>query len=348
MIKITNICICGGGALGHTCAAVLSNHKGIEVNMLTNHPEKWQNRFLVHTPSNETLTGNLTHISHSPKDIIPFADIVLLCLPAFLVEETLQKISPFLSQSTIVGSVVGNSGFFLFAHQILPSQTPLFAFQRVPYISRVINYGQEASLLGYQEQLLMAVENISLQNVFCNCISSLFHTPTCLVDSFYEVTLSNSNPILHTGRLYTMWKDWNGKDIFDTPQKFYYDWTDEASALEVKMDEEFFALLNALDVSTKYIDTLLTHYNATDISSLTKKIKSIPSFAGILSPMKRVAGGWVPDFCSRYFTEDFPFGLRFIHDLAHKYHISCPNIDAVYSWGMQKIQHSINNYSTHL
>ena len=54
--------------------------------------------------------------------------------------------------------------------------------------------------------------------------------------------------------------------------------------------------------------------------------------------MKPADGGWIPDFTSRYFTEDFPFGLRFIHDLAHENNIPCPHIDAVYSWGMQQIQ----------
>lgn len=338
MREITNICIYGGGALGHTCAAVLSNQDGLVVDMLTNHPEKWQHQIRVHTPSGETLMGNVNHISHSPEELIPYADVVLLCLPAFLVEETLRNIRPYLSHTTIVGAVVGNSGFFLFAHQILPASTPIFAFQRVPYISRVIDYGKEAALLGYKNRLLMAVENISSPNKFCDRVGAWFLTPTQLVDSFYEVTLSNSNPILHTGRLYTMWKDWNGKDIFHTNPQFYSDWTDETSALEVEMDREFFMLLHSLHVSSKHIDTLLDHYDSVDISSLTKKIKSIPSFAGILSPMKPADGGWIPDFTSRYFTEDFPFGLRFIHDLAHENNIPCPHIDTVYSWGMQQIQ----------
>ena len=338
MREITNICICGGGALGHVCAAVLSNQDGIVVNLLTNHPEKWQHQFHVHTPHEKILTGNLFCISHSAEELIPCADIILLCLPAFLVEATLLEIRPHLTPGAIVGTVVGNSGFFLLAHQIFPSSTPLFAFQRVPYISRVIDYGKEAALLGYKDHLLMATENISSPNDFCNSISTLFLTPTYLVDSFYEVTLSNSNPILHTGRLYTMWKDWNGRDIFPTNPQFYYDWTDETSALEIEMDKEFFALLEVLHVPTKHIDTMLNHYDSTDSSSLTKKIKSIPSFAGILSPMKPVDGGWIPDFASRYFTEDFPFGLRFIHDLAHKNNVSCPHIDTVYSWGMQQIQ----------
>ncbi len=53
--------------------------------------------------------------------------------------------------------------------------------------------------------------------------------------------------------------------------------------------------------------------------------------------MKAVSGGWIPDFGSRYFTEDFPFGLRFIKELALKYNVKTLAIDKVYRWGMSKI-----------
>lgn len=48
--------------------------------------------------------------------------------------------------------------------------------------------------------------------------------------------------------------------------------------------------------------------------------------------------GWCPDFSSRYFTEDFPFGLKFIRDLCIERNVSCPNIDKVYAWGMSKLK----------
>ena len=202
MVNINKICICGGGGLGHTCAAVLSSHPNVEVMMYTQHPDNWQQEFVVVDPNYKQYDAYLTTISNQPQAVIPYADLVLLCLPAFLVEQTLVDIKPFLSPNTIVGSVVGNTGFFLFAHEILRNTSNgLFAFQRVPYISRVLEYGKKAALLGYKDSLLMATENIQDTKNFCQTISTLFLTPTEIVDSFYEVTLSNSNPILHTGRL---------------------------------------------------------------------------------------------------------------------------------------------------
>lgn len=333
------IVICGGGGLGHTCAGVLSNCKEVTVDMLTNRPEEWNHEFKVNTPDKGTIIGKLERISSKAEDLIPDADIVFFCLPAFLVEETILRIKPYLKPSTIVGAVFGCTGFFLFAHKHLPSTAKLFALQRVPYVSRVVEYGKEANLLGYRDKLIMAVENVDDKESFRLTIESDFGEPVELCDSFYEVTLSNSNPILHTGRLYTMWKDWDGKP-YDRCSLFYKEWTLEASQLEVEMDREFFALLEKLNVSTKHIATLLEHYEATDAQGMTKKLQSISSLSTILSPMKQVEGGWIPDFKSRYFTEDFPYGLRNIYDLAKATNIAIPNIEKVLSWGNRKVEES--------
>lgn len=327
------ICICGGGSLGHTCAGVLSNRKGIIVDILTNRPEKWSHEYAVNLPEGKRITGKLDVVSCKPEEIIPVADIVFLCLPAFLVEKEILKIKPYLNKNTIVGAVFGCTGFFLFAHHHLPSFTKLFAFQRVPYVSRIVEYGKEVNLLGYRNNLIMAIENIDERERFRKLIEELFGEKTELADSFYEVTLSNSNPILHTGRLYSMWKDWDGKP-FDRCSLFYNEWTNEVSKLEIKMDEEFFALLRKLNVSTKHIATLLEHYESQNAEQMTAKLRSIESLSTILSPMKQVDGGWVPDFESRYFTEDFPYGLKNLYELAKNNSVLCPTIELVYMWGM--------------
>ena len=103
------------------------------------------------------------------------------------------------------------------------------------------------------------------------------------------------------------------------------------------MDKEFFTLLSALPVSSNFLPTLLEYYESTDAISLRNKLSSIQGFKGIVAPMKEVAGGWIPDFNSRYFTEDFPYGLKYIWQLAKENNISTPTIDMVYSWGLSVI-----------
>ena len=54
--------------------------------------------------------------------------------------------------------------------------------------------------------------------------------------------------------------------------------------------------------------------------------------------MRETPQGWVPDFGSRYFTEDFPFGLRMIRELLKSEDINAPFIEQVYQWGMSRAE----------
>ena len=102
------------------------------------------------------------------------------------------------------------------------------------------------------------------------------------------------------------------------------------------MDREFQQLLQVLPVREGSIPTILDYYESTDATSLTRKLRSIQAFKGILAPMKAVEGGFVPDFSSRYFIEDFPYGLRIIQQQARKHQIPVPTIDRVMGWGIKK------------
>ena len=324
------ICICGGGSLGHVCAGVLSSQPDVEVSLLSGHPSQWSHDISVADPDGKTYTGHIGKISSDACEVAQGKDIILLCVPGYLIEDTLKKISPYIGDAA-VGTVVSSTGFFFFAHEILDKNTKLFGFQRVPYIARVREYGCSANLLGYKSSLAVATENIADKEDFAQQLTKLFGTPTHLLGSFYEAALTNSNPILHTGRLFTMFCG-REKEIFDHNILFYSEWTDEASQTIIDMDVELFRLLDKLDIHS--ILTLLNYYESHDAASLTRKISSIHAFKGITSPMKQVGNGWMADFQSRYFTEDFPFGLRFIIDLCKKHNIPCPVMDKVYNWGM--------------
>ncbi len=323
-----NICICGGGSLGHVCAGVLASHPDISVRVLSGHPSKWSNSVQVVDPDGKVYTGPLAKVSSDPEEAVKGSDIVLLCVPGYLIEKTLKSIEPFIGDAA-VGSVVSSTGFFFFAHATLGPSARLFGFQRVPYIARVAEYGSKALLLGYKSSLLAALENLPRE--FAQTLQRLFGTPVSIADNYLQVSLTNSNPILHTGRLYTMFKG-REEEIFDHNILFYKEWTDEASQKLIDMDAEFFRLLGKLEV--KGIPTLLDYYESTDATSLTRKISSIGAFQGITSPMVPCEGGWKLDRSSRYFTEDFPFGLRWIKELAEQSNIETPVIDEVYDWGM--------------
>lgn len=333
-----NITICGGGNLGHVVAGFFAAQKELNVSLLTTKPELWSQYLEVFDFKGKSYKGKLERISSDPKVVIPDADIVLVCLPGFAIYNVLCSIEPWLDKKTWVGTVVSSTGFFFEAMKVLRKNQPLFGFQRVPFISRIINYGHVAELKGYKESLRVAVEQAYNKEEIRATLERLFKTPTQLLDSYYEVSLSNSNPLLHTARLYTMWKDWEPGIVYNNNPDFYSDWTVEAAELLIAMDEEFQSLLKKIGLKENAIPTVLKYYESTDANSLTNKLHSIPAFKGLPSPMKlNKYGKYEPDFTSRYFTEDFPYGMRFIVETAQKYNMHLSLIEHVYDWGIRKI-----------
>lgn len=333
-----SICICGGGSLGHVIAGYLSSTKNVAVNVLTRHHEKWNSEIMIDTPDGKELYGRLNIVSSDPKESLSGVDIVLLCLPGFAIKDEILKIKPYVSKDTYVGTVFSSTGFFFEAMNLLGVDVPLWGFQRVPFIARINEYGRSAHLLGYKSAHSIAVERCEDKEQFRTIIESLFDAPVTLLNNYYEASLTNSNPLLHTSRLYTMFGGKNEGRVFSRMILFYEEWTVEAAQLLIDMDEEFFNILKHLPVSSGYLPRILDYYESHDAASLARKLSSIPGFKGITSPMIEVeTGSWKPDFESRYFTEDFPHGLRYIWELAHRLNVDVPAIDKVYNWGINTL-----------
>ena len=332
-----NICICGGGNLGHVIAGFIAAQGQHGVRLLTRKPELWSQTIDIETPLGTTLRGRLQSITDDASEAVSDADIILMCLPGFSIREVLLQIKDHLPLHTVVGSVVSNTGFFLQSMNILPPETVLFGFQRVPFISRILQYGHSARLMGYKDCLHIAIEHSNNPEQLCDLFAQLFQTPILLLKNYYEATLSNSNPLLHPARLYSLWKDWHPGQLYTRIPLFYEEWTEEAAQLYISMDNEFQALLQQLPVSPGSIPTVLQYYESTDAVSLARKLQNIQAFKGIKAPMKEVDGGYIPDFQSRYFTEDFPYGLAIVHQLIHEKGIPSPTIDRIYEWGMNLV-----------
>ena len=109
-----------------------------------------------------------------------------------------------------------------------------------------------------------------------------------------------------------------------------------ADRAEIEMEELYIAADREMrEVMTKCpgidfehdYESALEHYGVKSAHELTEKIRSIPSFKSITSPMKEENGKWVPDFSSRYFTEDIEFGTKTIQAFARRVGVATPIID---------------------
>ena len=99
-----------------------------------------------------------------------------------------------------------------------------------------------------------------------------------------------------------------------------------------QLDAELQALCELLPLDLREVRSLRVHYESETAAQLTAKIQSIRAFRDITSPMKQTAAGWIPDFGSRYFTADFPFGLKIIRDVGALAGLPMPNINRLWSW----------------
>ena len=327
------ICICGGGNLAHVVGGYLAAKPDCEVRLLTRHPERWQHdRSLLLTDINgKSFDAKFAVISSDPALTIAGADMVLLCLPGFAIAQVLESIKANIGPQTLVGSVVSSTGFFLMAKEIIPANTGLFGFQRVPFIARINEYGKSASLLGYKSSLAFATMNVSNPQALGQTLSGLFDAPVSWLDNYLKVTLTNSNPLLHPCRLYGIFG--SGKTNFDRPVLFYEEWDNLSSQTLIDCDAEFRLLLDRLGISRQDIAPILDYYESHDAQSLTDKIRSIQAFKGLKAPMIQLPdGSYAPDWENRYFTEDIPYGLLIIKAFASKYGVVTPTIDKVLEW----------------
>lgn len=323
--------------MGHVTAGCLAAKKGFEVNLLTGHPDDWTSEVMVYLPDGETVKGRMNRISSDPKEVVSDADYVILCLPGFLIADTLTRIAPFLKSGAIVGSVVSSNGFFWMAKAILPADNPYFGMQRVPFIATVQEYGKIAALKGYRKLLKVAVSENANKNRIRRDFEAFFDTPVEILGSFWAAALTNSNPLLHTARSYALFKNDVQDTVYPEELLFYETWNDESATLLIACDEEFQQTIRRLPFDAAEIPSLLEYYESHDAASLACKLRSIPAFKGIRLRMKKVKGGFVPDCEGRYFREDIPFGLLIVKDFAHYLKVHVPFIDKILYWAQDQM-----------
>jgi len=142
-----------------------------------------------------------------------------------------------------------------------------------------------------------------------------------------------SNPILHTTRLHSIFEDYHEGAVYERIPLFYEDWDIRSAERLLACDEEVQDICGALpELRLHYVRSLREHYESPTAEAMKNKLRSIPAFRGITTPSVKVAGGYIPDLHSRYFTADFSFGLSIIKQIADFASVPVPHIDATLNW----------------
>ena len=313
------VCLVGNGNLSHALVAVIGQDN--EVNVLTSTP--FESKSITAFNGTETVVGRISKVSSDASEVIPECDVIIFTVPSFARREYLNKIKNYVKNESYVGSFPGTGGFNEDAKELLKNDAvKIFSAQRVPCIARIIEKNRSVKMTLKESMLVASDKNTDIKDV----LEKLLKIRVDVTYDFMEVNLSNSNPILHSARLFEMFNSYNKK--YNSIQMFYEDWNDESSAILLKMDEEFMTVADSLNL--RNIKSLKEHYGVKTVEETTKKIRSIEAFKGILVPMIRADNEFSADYSSRYFTEDVEVGLKFIVDTARELRIGIPTIDTVY------------------
>lgn len=354
MRKVT---ICGGGNVGHVLACELARNVGLSVKLLSSSSKRvdsWSRRdgrpAVTIIEGNSKRNGVLDEVTHDARSAVLGADLVILALPAHLVASALRRIAPYCSESMILGAIPGHGGFHwqvASTFEDVGFQPTIFGFDRSPWTCRIIDRGRSVLVLGRKDAVGVFVEPRQATNVIAQKLAPLFDAQLNPLPTALHAILGATNQFVHPAIYYGKLRNWDGKPFNDPPMA--YENTDIATAaVIVEADRECARVrekLNRLDptLTLSTIPSILQRLGGRPTSTKleTRAVAHIlstkQSLRGLELPCFETLTGWMPDFSSRFLTEDIPFGLCVIKSMAELLDIPTPWIDKLVSWGQKQM-----------
>lgn len=328
-----NITIVGAGNVG-TQFAVHCAEKWHKVTIYGSKPEKISRELTVVDENDEVIhRGTIAKATNSEEKAFSNADLIFVTMPATLMKSNAAKIEPFARPGMKICIAPGTGGGECAFRRCIEKGATVFGVQRVPSVARLVEYGKTVRAVGYRGEMFVAALPNSETAECSKLIESILDIKTSPLPNYLNITLTPSNPILHTTRLRNLYGDYHEGVVYESVPLFYEDWNNETSELLLACDDEVQELCKALDYfDLSYVKSLRVHYESPTAGAMTKKISSISGFKGLTSPTVKVEGGYIPDFNSRYFTADFSYGLAILMQIAGFVGIDAPNMKETLDW----------------
>ncbi len=328
------ICVIGGGNIGTLISTELSLNKDNEVRLLATRASDFSKEILIEDwNDNIAKKAEIFLITNDKQKAIDNAEIIFITVPASVLQDTVDSIIEFIQPGMMLGVIPGSGGVEFICKKLIDKGVIFFGLQRVPSIARIKEYGKIVINQSRKKQLSVSAIPRAYTDSVAKLLEKLFNIPCESLYNYLSVTLTPSNPILHTTRLYSIFKDYEEGTYYPRNILFYEEWNDDSSNILIKCDSELQDLCAALDMfDMTGVKSLKDYYEVKNSKEMTKKIRSIKAFHNIMSPMLSTDKGFIPDYESRYFTADFPYGLCVIKGIAEMMQVKTPNIDTVIKW----------------
>ncbi len=354
----TQITICGGGNAAHTLAGLLSHRQDLSVHMfvpLDKEAQLWKegiqqnNGITVHAPSGKTQ-GLPSAVCQDPFTAVAGSQLILLALPAFAHEAILNQIGAYISPGAWVGAMPARGGFDMCVRGVFKerlSDYSIFGFQSLPWACRIQEFGKCVKILGTKDQVGLTAWPVGMAQIIAAKMQDSLSIKINPTASFLSLALADTGQLIHPGIMYGLFHEWNGQP-YEKPCLFYQgvdvgmatilqQMSDEIQSLRASLERRY----SSLDLSAvrPLIDWLKLSYQKViaDSSTLLSSFATNASYAGLLAPMQKIDGGYVPDYQARYLSEDVPYNLLVTRGIAELAGVSTPVIDAVLSWAQERL-----------
>ncbi len=329
-----NITIVGGGNIG-TQFAVHCAEKQNKVTVYSTKPDLFI-RELEIVDENGTVThkADIECATDSAEIAFGNAELIFVTVPAFMMKETAETIEPYFRKGLYIALLPGTGGGECAFKKAIDKGAIVFGLQRVPGVARLKEYGKTVCATGYRSTLHVAAIPNRETSKCAELIKSIFPELQVVgLPNYLSVTMTPSNPVLHTSRLRTLFDDYTEGKTYDYIPLFYKEWSLKSSELLFKCDDEVQNICKSMkEFDLTNVKSLKLHYESETAEQLTNKLQSIKSLQNLTTPSVKTENGLIPDFGSRYFTADFPFGLELLVQIGDFINEPIPNLKETLDW----------------
>ena len=280
-----NITVVGGGNIG-TQFAVHSAEKGHSVRMFTSNPGHFAKHLTIADKSGAVIhEGDIEFATNNPHKAFHDADMIMITMPPTMMIPLAQVIYENTGRDTVIGFVPGNGGYELAFRDCIERGNVFFGIDRVPAIARLTERGKTVCCSGYKSELYVAALPSDRTEECAALIESIYDIPCVRLPGFMALTLTPSNPILHTTRLMTIFRDYEPGVTYDSLPLFYEEWDDASSELLMACDDEIQEICQALPgFGLEYVVSEREFYDADTPEEMTHAIRTEESLSGLATP----------------------------------------------------------------
>lgn len=357
---------CGGGNGSHVTSVLAAARPNTESRVLTlfaDEAERWTKAM-----GNDDMNVNIAYsdgtsrdvkakpsfITKDPAKAVPGADLIFIVLPAFAHSDYFKAIAPHVSPNTVIVGLPGQAGFNMNCIYDMGNKSKNCAianFETLPFNCRIVEFGRKAQIIGFKGycagSVIMGQSKPKMPPM--DMIQSILG-PDCRYDdvgNFVAIYLL-AKSICHPPLMYGTWSKWDGNPLDEAP--LFYQGVDQwqADLLEGIGDE---CVAIAKDIEKKrpgtkmdsvipMLDWMKRSYCEliADSSSLYQANRTNKGYDGLYHPMiKTPEGKLIPDFSTRYLSEDIPFGLCVMKGIGELAGTKTPVIDEVITWCQGKL-----------